>query len=77
MSGYLAAGLVISLAALAVVGEFGRRQIVSSLLLLPGVVAGLLLSLPAKSFLERGHTRTAVLILSALASVSVILRQVL
>ena len=77
MSGYLAVGVTISIGALASAGGFGGREMIFSVLLVPGVLAGLLLSDRAKPLLERGHTRTAVLVLSALSSVVVILRQLL
>jgi hypothetical protein len=43
-----------------------------SAFLIPGTVLGYLMSHPAAAYLDGGRTRTAVLVVSALAAVSVI-----
>jgi uncharacterized membrane protein YfcA len=72
LSGFFLVGIAISLAGLALVGRFGRAEILSSLILFPGVVVGFLVSTRVAAILDRGHTRTAILVSSALAGVGVI-----
>jgi uncharacterized membrane protein YfcA len=72
LAAYFIVGTILSLAALAAVGRFGRDELRLSLVLIPGTVLGYLVSYRAAAFLDTGHTRTAVLALSALAAVSVI-----
>jgi hypothetical protein len=69
-------GIAISLAALALVGRFGRAEILSSLLLSPGVVVGFLVSNRVAAVLDRGHTRSVILASSALAGVGVIVEAI-
>jgi uncharacterized membrane protein YfcA len=77
MSAFFVVGTIISIAALAVVGRFGLTELLSSLVLLPGVVVGFVLSKRTLAFLDRGYTRTAVLAVSAIAGLALILRHVL
>jgi uncharacterized membrane protein YfcA len=72
LSGFFLVGLVISLSALSLVGRFGRAEIVSSLTLFPAVAVGFLLSARIAAVLDRGHTRKAILAISALAGAAVI-----
>jgi uncharacterized membrane protein YfcA len=72
LAAYFIVGTVVSLAALAVVGRFGPDELRLSSFLIPGTVAGYLLSHPAAAYLDGGYTRTAVLAVAALAAVSVI-----
>ena len=71
LSGFFLVGLVISLGALALVGRFGRSEILSSILLFPAVLVGFLLSARVAAVLDRGHTRKAILAASALAGLAV------
>ena len=66
-----------SLVALAATGAFAVTEIKLSLLAAPGVVVGFLLSTSGAERLELGHTRPAVLTVSALAAVSVVAKTVL
>jgi uncharacterized membrane protein YfcA len=74
LSGYFALGTTISLLALAAVGRFGRYEFWSALVLLPGVLIGFVLSARTRQLLDRGHTRAAVLTVSAVSGAIVILR---
>jgi hypothetical protein len=56
-----------SLVVLNLSGHFGADAWEASAVLLPGVVAGFLLSGPIRGFVDRGRTRPAVLVLSAVA----------
>lgn len=71
---FLIAGLL-ALPALLVAGRLGPQEALAGLGLLPGVAAGLALSGRLIPVLDRGHTRTAVLAVSALSSVAVLLRE--
>lgn len=72
LAAYFMIGTVVSLAALAAVGRFSREEVRLGFLLIPGTVLGYLLSHRAAAYLDAGYTRTAVLVVSALAAVSVI-----
>jgi uncharacterized membrane protein YfcA len=72
LAAYFIVGTVLSLGALAWAGRFGMDEIRLSGMLIPGTVLGYFLSRPAAAYLDSGRTRIAVLIVSALAAVSVI-----
>jgi uncharacterized membrane protein YfcA len=73
---FVAASLV-ALGALTAVGRFGSSDLTTSLVLLPGVVAGFLLSGPLRRRVDHGNTRPAVLALSASAAIGAILQGLL
>jgi len=77
LSGFFLFGLVISLGALALVGRFGRSEILSSLSLLPAVVLGFFLSTRIAAVIDRGHTRKAILASSGLAGLAVVVEALL
>lgn len=77
LSGYFLVGASVSLAALAFVGRFGLEELRLSLDLLPGIVVGFWLSGHVRGILDRGYTRSAVLVLSALAAMAALGRQLL
>jgi len=66
-------GTMMSLAALFLVGRLGAVEVRMALLLLPGTLAGFFVSGRAARFLDSGHTRKAVLILSTVAAVVVLI----
>ena len=72
LAAYFIVGTVISLVALTWAGRFGREEIRLSAFLIPGTVVGFLLSRWAVAYIDAGRTRTAVLVVSALAAVTVI-----
>ena len=72
LAGYFIGGTLVSLSALAVIGRFGREELRLSLFLIPGTVLGYFMSRPAAAYLDAGYTRIAVLVVSALAALSVI-----
>lgn len=76
MAAFMAFGATFSLLVLVLVGEFGRTELGLSLLLIPGVVAGFVLSKWTNRYLDRGYTRPAVLVFAAASAVSILLRQV-
>ena len=74
LSGFFVVTAVISLVALALAGHFGADELRLSLLLLPGAVLGFAISGPLRPWVDRGHTHSAVLILSALAGIGAIIK---
>jgi uncharacterized membrane protein YfcA len=68
---------VVSLVALVGSGHFAGEELKASALLVPAVVVGFLASGPLRPVVDRGHTRQAVLALSALAGVVAIVEGVL
>ncbi len=58
-------GSLVSVAALVLVGEIGRPEVLAAAVLLPFMVVGFLVSGPLRRPLDRGFTRPAVLVLSS------------
>jgi len=77
LAGYFLIGAVMSLSALAYADRLGRTEATLSLGLLPGIVIGFLSSRKTAAWLDRGRTRTAVLLVAAVAGVASILRGLL
>lgn len=76
LSSFFVMGASVSLLALIAIGRFGVPELRLSLLLLPGILAGFWGSRYTARILDRGYTRTVVLVVSALAAALVILRHV-
>lgn len=74
LSGIFIFGTIISLAALTIIGRFGLREIKATAILIPGVFFGFLLSNRSTKILDRGFTRTAVLVTSGISGIVVVLR---
>lgn len=77
LSGFFVLGASVSLLALIVIGRFGLPELWLALLLLPGIIVGFWASHRTSRVLDRGYTRTAVLVLSSAAAAAVILRKIL
>ncbi len=77
MSGFFILGTLISLAGLALVGQFTVEHLQACLVLLPGVFLGFFLSSYVIRVFNLERTRVAVLIISALSSLTVIARSFL
>jgi uncharacterized membrane protein YfcA len=77
LAAYFVVGAAFSLLTLALVGEFGGDEVRLGLVLLPGMLAGYLLSGLAATVLDRGHTRTAVLAFATLSSLVLLARELL
>lgn len=75
LSAYFVVGVAISLTGLAAIGRFGWTEVVLAVLLLPGILAGFLVSRHTARQLDRGYMRPAVLIVSAASAVAVIAKQ--
>jgi uncharacterized membrane protein YfcA len=77
LAGYFVLAAAISIGVLAAAGRFGVRDVVAGLALLPGVGLGYLASRRAVRWIDRGLTRHAVLLVSALAAVVLVVRALL
>ena len=75
MSGFFLLGTILSIVALATVGRFGVQEIRLTLLLLPSVLLGFLISNWTSKFLDRGYVRLVILMASGASGIIVILRQ--
>jgi uncharacterized membrane protein YfcA len=75
LAGYFVIGGAMSLAALALVGRFGRHEIELAGALLPGALLGFAVSGRLLPLVDRGHTRKAVLGMAALAGLVAIAQQ--
>ncbi len=65
---------ILMLACLGVAGHFGAREAVLGLYLVPGFVLGYFLAAPLAKLLDRGRTRTAVLLLATLSAIVLIVK---
>jgi uncharacterized membrane protein YfcA len=74
LSGHFVIGALISLVALAAVGQYGRAEIILSIELLPAIVAGYLASGWIRESVDRVGARPFVLGLSVLAAVGILYR---
>ena len=77
LSAIFVIGTIISIAALVLVGRFGRDELLASLAMVPGVVLGYALSRWTAPIVDRRALRPAVLVVSAVAAVAAILRYAL
>lgn len=74
LAAFFSLGVVFSLAGLTVAGRFGWTEVRLAALLLPGVVIGFVLSAWTAERLDKRHTRTVVLVTSAVAGVLVVVK---
>jgi uncharacterized membrane protein YfcA len=74
ISAFFAVGAAMSVAALAIAGEVGRRQIELSAMLLPSVILGVLTARLVKGRLDPKVLRPAVLAVCTLAAVTLLVR---
>jgi len=74
LSGHFAIGALVSLAALAVIGRYGRTEIALSIWLVPPVVAGFAFSGWVREYVDRAGVRPFVLGLSVLAALGILYR---
>lgn len=74
MSAFTAFGSVVSLVLLAALGEISDRQLGISAILIPAAVLGFIASARTNRYLDRGHTRAAVLVVAAVAALAILAR---
>jgi uncharacterized membrane protein YfcA len=77
LSSIFLVGASVSLLALLVVSRFGRQELLLALALLPGTLLGFAISGLTARILDRGYTRTAVLVVASVAALVAIGRQLL
>jgi uncharacterized membrane protein YfcA len=77
LSAYFLVGIIMTLVWLAAEGLFGVRELGLATALVPAALSGYLLSGRLARALDKGYMRPAILILSAAASVAVVLKQLL
>jgi uncharacterized protein len=77
LSVYFTAGATMSLIALAVIGRFARFELLAAVAMLPGMMLGFILSTRLSRWLDRGRTRSAVLVVSAVSGISLVAREIL
>lgn len=70
-------GTIISLITLIIIHRFGSKELLVTLVLLPGTFFGFALSNHISKFLDRGFIRPAVLVASAISGCIVILKNIL
>ena len=75
LAGFFVMGSLLSMSTLALVGRFGPSELLLGVALLPGTVAGYVISPPFVRWLDRGYTRAAVLSVSIGAGLVLILRR--
>jgi hypothetical protein len=77
LSAFFWFGTTLSLVALRVVGRFGAEEVRLTLIILPGLLVGTMVSRWTSQFVDRGYTRAVVLTVAGLAGSAVIVRQLL
>ena len=61
-------GLFFAIGSLIIIGRFGIREILTALVLIPGIVIGFIISRHTVKFLDQGFIRPAILIISGLSA---------
>jgi uncharacterized membrane protein YfcA len=77
LASYFLLGSLVSIAALLLVGEVGRAELERGLSLVPGLLLGFVSTRNLHTSLDRGHTRKAVLAVSAFSAMLVLLKEAL
>lgn len=76
LGAFMAFGATLSLITLVIVGEFDADDARTTLILLPAVLTGFVVSGWTNRILDRGYTRPAVLVFATLSALSILARQV-
>jgi len=74
LASYFLVGSIISTSSLALFGELGMSDVLQGASIVPGLLAGFFGTRRFHTALDRGHTRTAVLAVSALSALLVLMR---
>lgn len=77
LAGYFILGAIIALVALFFGGRFGWTELIASVYLLPGIIAGYVVSIWLAGRVNQKYLRPAVLLFSALSATSVIVKSLL
>lgn len=75
LSAFFWVGTILSLVALRLIGRFGAEEVRLTLLILPSLLVGTVVSRWTSQVVDRGYTRAAVLTVAGLAGTAVIVRQ--
>ena len=75
LSAFFVIGTVMSICALVVVGRLGTAELSIAFTMLPGLLAGFLISRRMALYLDRGRTRKSVLLLAAAGGLLLVLRE--
>ncbi len=73
---YFTVGCLMSIAGLALVGRFGLRELLLSLLMLPAIGVGFMLAKHTHRWLDGGRTRKGVWVVAVLSAIAVIIKAV-
>jgi uncharacterized membrane protein YfcA len=76
MSAIFILGTIISIAGLWWAGHFNQTQLVMGVSLMPGILVGFALSRHTAAWLDRRHTRPAILTVSALSALVILVRAI-
>ena len=68
---------VFSLMTLTFANRFGYQEIIYGLYLTPGFILGYLLSGKLAAYIDRGHSRTVILIISSVSAVALIVKHLI
>jgi len=74
LAAFFLIGVALSIVGLWIAGRFGLAELELSAYLVPGILLGFLVSRRGARILDRGYTRPAILVISAISSIVVILR---
>ncbi len=74
LSGIFMIGVMFAIGSLVIIGRFGLREIAASLVLIPGILIGFLVSKHTSRLLDRGFIRPTILIVSGASSIVLIVR---
>ncbi len=71
LSGIFAIGTLFALISLMIVGYFGEREVYASIIILPGIIVGFILSRHAVKLLDQGFMKPAILSLSSFSALAI------
>jgi uncharacterized membrane protein YfcA len=74
LGGFFAVGYILAVASLAVLGIFGRHELMLGMVLLPGTCIGYLVAPAIAKFIDTAILRVAILAVSAVSAIALLLR---
>jgi hypothetical protein len=76
ISGYFVVGTIFTVLTLVSIGKLGLHEVNLSLVLMPGILTGFVLSSRIVNWVDRGFTRPAVLTIAALSALTILISQI-
>jgi hypothetical protein len=76
ISGYFVVGTIFTVLTLVSIGKLGLYEVNLSLVLMPGILTGFVLSSRIVNWVDRGFTRPAVLTIAALSALTILISQI-